>query len=374
MNIVFSSHMENSQGGAQRCLLDLIKGIKNRYPQCNIYVIFPAKGDFIELLEPYISGYTIIKQPWWLVTTAPKKRLELLFRFIKYSRKALAYLNRIHPDVVITNTITTPVLAIASKLGGYKHLWFIHEMPVHTGFYNFVFKEKIVMRLVDKTAYKILVVSDSAMDYYRQFITRKNVIQKIEVTVGIDVDMFKKENNSCLTMLFVGNFDTNKNQEEAVNACLLLKERGVNFYLYLVGASEGNPYVAFIRKKIEYCQLENNISIEEFTNDIMSYYNKTDVLLLCSATEAKPRVVIEAQKLGIPVVATDINAHKELIKNGYNGILYSRGNIAEMADSIQRLTNDKLRIEMSENALFTMQGRYEINQFVDEFMKVTKLV
>ncbi|WP_291538409.1 glycosyltransferase [Bacteroides sp.] len=374
MNIVFSSHIENSQGGAQRCLLDLIKGIKDKYPQCNIYVIFPAEGDFIELLEPYISGYTIIKQPWWLVTSTPKKRIELFLRILKYSRKTLAYLKRIHPDIVVTNTITSPVVAIASKLGGYKHLWFIHEMPIHTGFYTFVLKEKIIMHLVDKTAYRILVVSDSAKNYYRRFITRKNRIQKIEVTVGINLNQFRKEKNPYLTMLFVGNFDTNKNQEEAINACKLLKERDIDFYLYLVGATEGNPYVEFIRKKIENSQLENMVSVEGFTNDIMIYYNKTDILLLCSATEAKPRVIIEAQKIGIPVIATDIDAHRELIKDGYNGILYKRGNVEEMADSIQRLNDDKLRIEMSENALATMKGRYEINQFVDEFMKVGNLI
>ena len=230
------------------------------------------------------------------------------------------------------------------------------------------------MHLVDKTAYRILVVSDSAKNYYRRFITRKNRIQKIEVTVGINLNQFRKEKNPYLTMLFVGNFDTNKNQEEAINACKLLKERDIDFYLYLVGATEGNPYVEFIRKKIENSQLENMVSVEGFTNDIMIYYNKTDILLLCSATEAKPRVIIEAQKIGIPVIATDIDAHRELIKDGYNGILYKRGNVEEMADSIQRLNDDKLRIEMSENALATMKGRYEINQFVDEFMKVGNLI
>lgn len=374
MNIVFSSHIENSQGGAQRCLLDLIKGIKNKYPQCNIYIVFPAKGDFIELLEPYISGYTIIKQPWWLVTSTSKKRFELFLRILKYSRKVLTYLNQIQPDVVVTNTIMSPVMAIAAKLGGYKHLWFIHEIPIQTGFYTFVLKEKMIMRLVDKTASKILVVSDSAMNYYRQFIIKKDVLWKIEVTVGIDAGLFVKEDNSRLTMLFMGNFDTNKNQEEAVHVCRLLKERGVDFYLYLVGATEGNSYVKFICELIKKFQLENNVSVEGFANDVMSYYNKADVLLLCSATEAKPRVVIEAQKIGIPVVATDIEAHRELIKNGYNGVLYKRGNIEEMADAIQKLDDDRLRKVMSENALSAMKGRYEMDQFVSEFMGVVDWV
>ena len=43
MKIVFISHLAHSQGGAQGVLVDLIKGLKQYYPEYQIYIIFPKK-------------------------------------------------------------------------------------------------------------------------------------------------------------------------------------------------------------------------------------------------------------------------------------------------------------------------------------------
>lgn len=67
MKIVFISHLAHSQGGAQGVLVDLIKGLKQYYPEYQIYIIFPKKGDLIDICSPYINGYKIIKQPWWII-------------------------------------------------------------------------------------------------------------------------------------------------------------------------------------------------------------------------------------------------------------------------------------------------------------------
>ena len=72
MKILFFSHGKRANGGAERCLLDLVKGLKQARESWEIYVVFPAKDELWEMTRPYLSGYAFIRQPWWLVR--PKKR------------------------------------------------------------------------------------------------------------------------------------------------------------------------------------------------------------------------------------------------------------------------------------------------------------
>ena len=110
MKILFFSHGKRANGGAERCLLDLVKGLKQARESWEIYVVFPAKDELWEMTRPYLSGYAFIRQPWWLVR--PKKRnwrKRLLFNLKKSSaiRKTRDYIREIKPDITITNTLAT---------------------------------------------------------------------------------------------------------------------------------------------------------------------------------------------------------------------------------------------------------------------------
>lgn len=52
-------------------------------------------------------------------------------------------------------------------------------------------------------------------------------------------------------------------------------------------------------------------------------------------------VAIEAESLGLPLIATDIGFLAEAIKNGYNGIKFPLGNAKECRKAVQKLWNDE---------------------------------
>lgn len=105
---------------------------------------------------------------------------------------------------------------------------------------------------------------------------------------------------------------------------------------------------------------ENNIQEELYEQGVYSVANATPEelatflshsYLYCSPSlwEGFNLPLLEAQTLGIPVVAFNLPAHQEIVKDGTTGFLVnSKG---EMILKIQLLLNDeKLRHEMSENA------------------------
>lgn len=370
MKIVFVSHNAYLQGGAQSVLLDLVKGIKRLHPQCMIYLIFPEQGNLIDSFLPYMDGYATIKQPCWMVN--PEKRsmyksVLWMTRFVRYAWKTLAYLKQLSPDVVMTNTIASPVAALACKWGGYKHLWFIHEVPVDSGSYAFLYPESSIVKWIDRASYKVLVNSEYTLLHYKPMMLHADKLRKVHLAVEIEMKGSVIE-KTCYTLLLIGYFADNKGQREAIEACqLLLKESGFSFRLLLVGAGN-DEYSNSVRRLIGDEELEAHVIPVDFTTDITSYYLQSDVLLMCSASEGFSKVLIEAQRFGLPVIATSIEASKELVKDGYNGLLYDRGDVRGLAFAIQKLADVSLQEVMGANARTFVEGRYTMEQFVAEFV------
>ena len=56
MKLVFLSHVSDCAGGAQRCLLDLLRGLKRIHPDWQLYMVLPGPGDLLDACSPYLDG------------------------------------------------------------------------------------------------------------------------------------------------------------------------------------------------------------------------------------------------------------------------------------------------------------------------------
>lgn len=59
--------------------------------------------------------------------------------------------------------------------------------------------------------------------------------------------------------------------------------------------------------------------------DMPDIYNNSDIIIVPSLYEACPGVVLEAMSCGKIVVASDIGGIPEIIRDGFNGILFGWG-------------------------------------------------
>jgi len=78
------------------------------------------------------------------------------------------------------------------------------------------------------------------------------------------------------------------------------------------------------------------VSSEE---ELKSIYNKMDILLCLSYSEGLPTVILESMALGLPVIATDVGAVDEVVKNNVNGRLISSGNKKEFLEVLKYYCN-----------------------------------
>lgn len=104
----------------------------------------------------------------------------------------------------------------------------------------------------------------------------------------------------------------------------------------------------------ECCEMARFLGIADvvqFTGraDVLDYYRHIDVLVLTSLSEGQPLVILEANCAGVPVVATDVGACRELLEGasrddqelGPSGLLTSSASPHETAEALVRLWRDE---------------------------------
>ncbi len=137
----------------------------------------------------------------------------------------------------------------------------------------------------------------------------------------------------------------------------------------IVGPTDEDPqYFAECQQLVTMLGLTQVI---QFTGraDVREYYKMLDVLVLTSISEAAPLVILEANCAGVPVIATNVGACKELIEGetaedqaiGPSGLLTTVSSAQETADALIQLSRDEvLRQEMAQAGQTRARRFYDV--------------
>lgn len=146
-------------------------------------------------------------------------------------------------------------------------------------------------------------------------------------------------------ILCVASFEEVKGHRYLLEACRLLRDRGVDFKCHLVG--EG-PLRLEVQAAIARCGLEQRVRIHGAMSrpQVIQMLAETDVAALAShptlqgKREGIPVALMEAMACGLPVVSTAISGIPELVDSGNNGLLVPSGNSLALANALQQLGED----------------------------------
>ena len=98
--------------------------------------------------------------------------------------------------------------------------------------------------------------------------------------------------------------------------------------------------------------------------DSTSFLNSIDILVSTSSNEGIPVALIEAQMLGVPVVATNVGGVSEVIKDQVTGFLCSEDK-NDLIEKIQLLCEDPTKMaEMSSYSAKHSQSKFSKNHMV----------
>jgi len=105
------------------------------------------------------------------------------------------------------------------------------------------------------------------------------------------------------------------------------------------------------------------------SDQIPLFYRASRTLLVPSAYEGLPTVILEAMRSGLPCVATRVSGIPEVVEDGVNGFLVELDRPDEMAERAIAIAADpELRERMSRAAIATVKTRFGLKRMVGEHL------
>lgn len=191
----------------------------------------------------------------------------------------------------------------------------------------------------------------------------------------VDTDFFKplegKTDETLVRILFVGRLAEDKGVDILIRALKkIIQEEHRNVSLTIVGDGP-------VRGQLE--QIASEISGEvpiQFvgqTSEVLGYYQHSHMVVLPSFWEGLPLVLLEGMACGVPVVASDIGGHREVIEDGVNGLLFPVGQVDELASRMVYLIEypDRAR-EMGQRGRQTVLSGFSLAESLRRYLDLYK--
>jgi glycosyltransferase involved in cell wall biosynthesis len=143
-----------------------------------------------------------------------------------------------------------------------------------------------------------------------------------------------------LRLCMVGGIDPIKSQHVAVDALAVLRERGVDAVLDLVGPVRDSAYEGRLRSRAAELGLERWVRLRGPSRDVDEALAGADVLLHTSGGEATPLILMEALARLKPVVATRVGDVETIVRHDDTGLLTEAGDAEAVAAAVERYAAD----------------------------------
>jgi glycosyltransferase involved in cell wall biosynthesis len=171
--------------------------------------------------------------------------------------------------------------------------------------------------------------------------------------------------NGTLRVLGVGRLVEKKGFDVLVEACGVLRGRGVPFEALIVG--QDDKHGVEVRRRIAALGLGGQISLPGPLSqaELLGEYRRASALcmpcrVLPTDRDGIPNVLVEAMAAGAPVVATAVSGIPELVQDGVNGLLIAPDAPEALADALLRLHGDPaLATRLRAAARETVRERFD---------------
>jgi len=211
-------------------------------------------------------------------------------------------------------------------------------------------------------------------------ITRRLLEDKIIVNYhGLDIGRFDRvdrdrvEKNGVLNILSVGSLLECKGFDVLIDACRILKDRGLNFSCTIAG---GGPLESKLKAHVSRLKLEKEINFLGYiTQDkLIPFYHKADIFALPVKLDIHwgiPNVLIEAMAAKIPIICTPLPSITEIIRDGATGFLVPENDPQVLAEKLFLLHGDKeLREEVAIKGQQVVKEKFDIRRNVNSLIQI----
>jgi glycosyltransferase involved in cell wall biosynthesis len=351
-------------GGAETVVHDLAVGMAARGHDVRVAALFDVPGlddDFGDRL----ARKSIPVHRLGMRHKADMARLFGLGRMIRRERPDVVHAHLWHADVAAR---TGAILAWPCRATLVSTVHTAERRPVG---WRFAFD-----RLTGSLEQAKVFVSPSVLQLY----ARRTGVPSAKCSVipnGIDLSAFAQLPDRAASRKLLGlrtdgpvvgsvaRLDPYKGLSTLLSAVRTLIDRWPDASVVIAGIG---PEEATLRAKSDSLGLADRVHFVGFQRDVRPVLAAMDTFALPSDWEGLPLATLEAMAAGLPVVVSDVPGNRDLVQDGYNGLLVARGSVTALADAIEqcwkapalaRQLAQQARVTAASFSIAEMLNRYE---------------
>ena len=302
----------------------------------------------------------------------PINDLYLIFQYLKI-------FNQIKPDIILTYTIKPNIygsivanflsIPVVNNISGLGTAFIAGGMLEN--FVSFLYKISL------RKSRRVFFQNNDDKDLF----LRKNLVVKKQIDTlpgsGINLIYYQPSNSIIndynkdgFLFLLIARLIWDKGIKEYVDAARYIKSLNINVRFQILGFLDVDNRTAVPRSDIDLWVEEGVIQYLGETNDVRSFINNSDCIVLPSYREGTPKTLLEASAMGKPIIATNVEGCRDVVDDGESGYLC---NVRDAYDLAKKM---KVMLDMDSKAIEKMglKGRKKMEKEFDERIVIDKYI
>lgn len=251
-----------------------------------------------------------------------------------------AVFKRLQPDVIATHSSKAGVIGrVVGSLLRIPTIFTAHSWSFTEGVPQ---KKKLFYHRMEKSIQPFTTKIITVSEYDRELALLKKVApahKLLTIHNGIEpIERNETTEKICMeqpVIVMVARFEVPKRQDILLKTLAELTD--IPWHLQLIGDGSLRPALENI---VEQHGLTNRVTFLGNQLDVHSYLEKCHLFVLLSDWEGLPISIIEAMRVGLPIIATNVGGVKELIVDHDNGFLVEREDNALLKKRLHQLLMD----------------------------------
>lgn len=324
-------------GGAEKALVDTLNFLIDKF-EIDLYLL-EKKGVLLEKVPKNVNIHQIKENIFSYI----------FFRFVPFfrKRKINKIANKKDYDCVIGYMEGRCGTWVADINKDLKKIAWIHNDVFK---FDIGIKEKEIIDTYNKID-KIIVVSKHSQESFckKYHISKSkvkviyNLIDEKEILSQSKLNKIKKNK---FTFVYVAKMREQKRHDRLIEAAKILKEKGYNFEVWLIG---DGPLEQDVRELIVKNNLTNCVKMLGLKTNPYPYMKAADYFVLASDYEGYPICLLEALLLKTKIITTNVSGAKEMLKDNKYGIIVDVSTDALVKKMAEVMDNPKISQKLDEN-------------------------
>ena len=376
LSVLFFSHA-STLTGAERSLLDLIRGLSERGVLCTAVLPSPGplRGELVKYgCVVYVpSGGRLQEMGWcWASNADQTFGIAQQGVFDVAINVIVPEVRRLSPNVVFSQTVVSPWGALTAELLGIPHALSAREYGELDQNLLFALGFKQSMAALYDTSDAVFCITHDVQDtLFADDIDKKTDVvyshlrlpcDEYNDVVNAEGKEAHKAGNPVTTIGIFGTISPGKNQGDLIRACLDLLTNKYEIRCVLAGYIADNSYADALKQEIETSGYSDRFVWTGFINNPYETMRNVGIIVSCSKKEALGRTLIEGVLVGKPIIYANAGGPREIFENNKHGLAYEVNDYQGLSNAIKSIISDPAAAKMrAQNA-----KKYVLQRFSDE--------